>query len=210
MKTSDLLKMAWEAVEESGVPEHIQAVAFREAVEHLRAEDDDGGSESRTKQQEGRGRKGATRRKQQDADGDGAGPVDEDTFFARLADESGAEEKDLRDVLTLSGNTVHVAPATRKLGGSKAQGARNVTALVAGARAFGLGEDPINAIAVHDELKRKKLWDPNNFAAKHLGPLDGFNQGANRTELRTTSKWVGDFTSALDQALGRNRDEDQD
>jgi len=136
--------------------------------------------------------------------------VDEGTFFSRLADESDVEEKDLRDVLTLSGGTIHVAPATRKLGGSKAEGARNVTALVAGARAFGLGEDPINAIAVHDELKRKKLWYANNYASKHLVVLDGFNQVAEPTEIRTASKWDKEFRAAVDQALGRTEDENGD
>jgi hypothetical protein len=210
MDTSDLLKRAWEAVEASGVPEFLQEVAFREAVEHLRAESDtpvgagsghsDGDGNVKT-------RKKTTGRKQPAANSNADAPVDEDTFFSRLAEESGVDETDLRDVLALSGNTVHVTPATRKLGDSRAQGARNVTALVAGAKAFGLGEDPVDAIAVHDELKRKNLWDPNNFAGNHLGALAGFNQGANRTEIRTTSKWDKDFTDAVDQALGRNKDE---
>jgi hypothetical protein len=209
METSELLRRAWEAVKESGVPESLQEAAFHEAVEDLRAQNEGSPAKSPQKgKQDGPARKRSARaRKQPKADGDEAATVDEGTFFSRLADESGVAETDLRDVLALDGSTVHVTPATRKLGGSKSEGARSVTALVAGARAFGLGEEPINAIAVHDELKRKRLWDANNFAGKHLGALDGFNQGGNRTELVTTTKWVGEFGAAVNQALGRTEDE---
>jgi hypothetical protein len=209
MDTSELLKRAWEAVKATGVPESLQEAAFREAVEDLRAQNEESPAKSQKGKQDGPPRKrSTTARKQQKAGHDEATTVDEGTFFSRLADESGVDESDLRDVLALDGSTVHVTPATRKLGGSKSEGARNVTALVAGARAFGLGEEPINAIAVHDELKRKRLWDANNFAGKHLGELAGFNQGGKRTEMVSTTKWVGEFVAAVNQALGRNPDDE--
>lgn len=211
MDTSDLLKRAWEAVEKSGVPEPLQEVAFHEAVEHLRVEDESGPSESQTKRQDRRKRKKLTTpREQQDADGDGAAAEDDDTFFKRLADESGVAETDLRDVLSLAGNTVRVDPPSRKLGSSTAERARTVISLVAGARAYGLNERPVDAGAVREELQRKNVYDSGNFSSTHLGPLEGFNAGANRTEIKPTSKWDRDFSAAVEQALGRNKDQNGD
>ena len=102
---------------------------------------------------------------------------------------------------------MHVTPPTRKLGASKSEQAKTVIALVAGGRAFGLGERPINATAVRDEVKRKNCYDQANYATKHLGALDGFNRGGSSAEIVTTSKWVGEFAAAVAQALGRNENQ---
>jgi hypothetical protein len=133
----------------------------------------------------------------------GVDAPDESTFFAQIADESGVGEKELRDVLRLTkGGEVEVVPPTRKLGLSKADQAKTVIVLVAGARALGLGEDPVDADAVRKEAKRKRCFDQNNFAAKALSPLDGFNAGSNRNEIVLGSKWVGEFKAVVDKVRG--------
>jgi hypothetical protein len=146
METSELLRRAWKAVEESEVPEFMQEAAFREAVEHLRsgegAEPSEGGSGGGG-QRSGRGPSGGTRGRGRSSsraaasttNGDATASVDEGTFFSRLSDESGVPETDLRDVLSVSGGNVRVTPATRLLGTSKAEQARTVVALVTAARA---------------------------------------------------------------------------
>lgn len=215
MDTSELLRRAWAAVEESGVPESLHEAAFREAVEDLRASES-GASAAGTSVADTTGRVGRGRGKSQTkqkggvkaATAESTTPnIDDDTFFANLAHESGVPEDDLRDVLNLAGQKVHVTQATRKLGTSKAQQARTVTALVAGARAFGIGERPIDAAAVRAEVKRKNCYDENNYAGKALGEMDGFNRGGSTAEMVTTSKWVGEFVAAVNQALGRTEDE---
>ncbi len=116
-------------------------------------------------------------------------------------------ERDLRDVLQLTADgKVHVNPPSRKLGSSLSDQARTVIALVASARSKGLGEQPVKADAVRDELRRKHCYDPNNFSARHLGPLRGFNAGATRTEIVLTTKWVDDFKAAVNQAHERASD----
>lgn len=173
MEANELLRRAWEAVEASGVPESLYETAFREALDHLRAKE--GGSSSASTRDAGalgRRRGGPASRStgagSEAAKKQAAPSVDEDTFFATLAHESGVEETDLRDVLSLSGTNVHVTAATRVLGANKAQQARTITALVAGARGFGLGERPIDASAVRDEVKRKHAYDQSNYSTKHL------------------------------------------
>jgi hypothetical protein len=212
MDTSEVLRRAWEAVEKSGVPESLHAVALQAAVEDIRAQDGGGPGEessSVSTTPDGRGRSrtkahpGGRAASQEDA----AGVVDEAMFFSNLAAESGVNEKDLRDVLTYSGGAVHVSPPTRELGANVAEQARTVIALVAGARSYGMNERPVSADAVRAELERKRCYQSNHFAAKHLGPLRGFNAGATRAEIVTTSRWVDEFSAAVRQLLGRADEE---
>lgn len=214
METSELLRRAWQAVEKSGVPESMHAVALQAAVEDIRALEGGGSSETRgSGGTSGRGASGRSKTRSNRTRSKGASEqsevevVSEDTFFQVLAHESGVDEADLRDVLGLSGDKVHVTPPTRVLGGTKAHQARTITALVAGARAFGLGERPIDARAVRAEVKRKNAYDEANYAAKHLGELQGFNRGGTSAEMVTTSRWDRDFAAAVNQALGRAEDE---
>lgn len=133
----------------------------------------------------------------------GAEVPDESTFFSQIEEESGVVEKELRDVLRLTkSGVVEVVPPTRKLGSSKADQAKTVIVLVSGARAFGLEEDPVNAVAVREEAKRKRCFDSGNFASTALAPLDGFNAGSNRDEIVLGSKWVEEFKAAVDKVRG--------
>jgi hypothetical protein len=211
MDVDELMRQAWEAVKKSGIPEPLQEAAFKEAVAALREQESGGGGgggggNGRTST---RSKSAAKRKAVKAKDDDAASVPDEDTFFASLADESGVPEGDLRDVLqvTTTGK-VHVTPATRKLGSTKGEQARNIIALVAGARAHGLDEKPVNADAVRREVERKNAYLPNNFAAKHLGPLNGFNAGSNRDEIVLTSKWIGEFKDSVNKARGVTDEDD--
>lgn len=207
MDVDELIERAWKAVEKAGVSEAAQPAALQEAVAFLREHDGSGGGGNA-------GGEGSTRRKRGSAATRRSGPAepptedlpDEDTFFATLASESGVEETELRDVLLYRGGKVTVSPPTRKFGDSKTTQAKAITALVAGARAKGLGESTVRAELVHDELKRKQCWDQNNFN-KHLRALHGYNVGSDRSEIVTTSKWVSEFSDAVEQALGKSSDE---
>jgi hypothetical protein len=128
---------------------------------------------------------------------------DEDTFFKRIANESGVDESDIRDVLQLaSDGSVRVTVPTRRLGSSIADQARTVIVLVASARAYGLEERPVDTDKVRRELNRKGCYQQNNFASKHLSPLRGFN-ASGRNEIVLTSRWVDEFTEAVRQASGQ-------
>jgi hypothetical protein len=208
MNVDELIARAWKAVEKAGVPETAQPMALHEAVTFLResgGSGDGGGGSAAGKGSGARQRPRQTSNSPESAADD---LPDEDTFFATLASESGVKEEDLRDVLLYKNGKVTVPPPTRNFGTAKSAQAKNITALVAGARAKGLGESPVKAEAVRDELKRKQCWDATNFAAKHLGALQGFNGGSDRTEITATSKWVGEFKNAVAQALGTDDDDE--
>jgi hypothetical protein len=200
MDVDELLLRAWTAVEKANIPEKLQETAFKEAVAFLRGSADPA-SELPNKSRVAH----ATQRAPQ-ADTGGERTL-EDDFFTQLAYESGADEDDLRDILTLAQDgKVLVTPPTRNLGTSKAQQARTVVALVGGARSKGLGEKPINAEAVREELRRKGCYDRANHSS-HVGKMKGFNRGANSDELLPTSKWHEDFAVAIATALGRKSDD---
>jgi hypothetical protein len=206
METSELLKQAWKAVKDSGVPESMQEAAFREAVAELRSGGAAGPSAGAGERaaRKSRSHKASTVRAATPQRGERAAPaVDEAAFFTQLANESGVDEKDLRDVISLSGGNVHVTPPTRVLGSNTTEQAKTIIPLVAGARAFGLGERPVDAKAVRAELTRKHCLQSRKFAERHLGPLRGFNAGADSGQIVTTSRWVEEFAAALNRALGR-------
>jgi hypothetical protein len=213
MDVEELMRRAWEAVQKSGIPEPLQETALKEAVAALRGEQasgagDEGGGGRRSREGGGSSRRASSKRPSARARTASTEKVerkipDEATFFSTLAAESGVDEQDLRDVLQVTtAGKVHVTPVTRMLGDSEGEQARTVIALVAGARAHGLSELPVDAQAVRREVERKNCYQPNNFAAKHLGPLKGFNAGSNRNEIVLTSKWVGEFSAAVDKARG--------
>jgi hypothetical protein len=201
MEVEDVLRQAWKAVQKAGIPEALHEVAFKEAVDLLRSGKP---LESAKKPVVVKPKKRA-RNDDHEGESQPEDAPDEDTFFATLAEESGVPEADLRDILNLvDGRKVQVTPPSRTLGGNQKQQAQTVIALVAGARSRGLGEKPVNAGAVRDELKRKNCWSSGNFAGYHLGPMKGFNAGSNKEEILTTTRWVEEFKAAVDQAHGRN------
>lgn len=206
MDAEELISRAWSAVEKSGVPEALQAQAFTEALSFLKE-----GTKA-TKHSNAGSKAGEGKEKSSpDDEGDGTrGKGDEQsglTGVERLAQESGVAASDLTDILTISGDKVLVTPPTRRLGKNVAEQARTVITLVSAARAMALDEDPVSADAVRTELERKRCYQANNFAAKHLAPLNGLNAGANRNQIVLTSKWVAEFVAAVNAVHGRTGDE---
>jgi hypothetical protein len=219
MEPNEILKKAWEAVQASGVPESMYEAAFREAVAIVR--DEDGGTTQRLPGDRAAtgapirgGKKSGTRtaakgRRTDSADTSIPAP-DAATFFSQLAHESGVDETELRDILNVGADgKIHVTPPTRTVGGSKAEQARTVVALVAPARLIGLQENPVSAEALRRECQRKNCFDTNNFASTVIGGLDGVNYGGSKAEIVLTSKWVSDFKTAVNRAHGRSSDSDK-
>lgn len=213
MDVNELMKKSWESVVQAGIPEALQAEAFKEAVDYLRAGEIQQGTDgshrgssaatsggAKPKMRTGRGGESRTTPQPQKDDSLGDLP-DRDTFFANLARESGIDESVLKDVLQYTDEGgIHVLPPAKDLGSSKSAQARTVIALVAGARAHGLGEDPVDVVAVRAEMKKKRCYDRSNFSF-HLRPLKGFNSNPSGG-LVLTSKWISDFSAAIATATG--------
>lgn len=209
MNTNELLSEAWKAVEEAGVPGHLQETAFKEAVQYLKEAERAADVGASTDSGIPRGRPGRARgTKAPEKDRQNAAAVTASDFFSRLATESGVEENELRQVLRLDddGRTVKVDQPTRQLGSNKAAQARTVTVLVSGARFGGLDEHPVSASAVRTECDRKRCYDNSNYA-KHVGSLKGFNMDG-RDKVVVNPKWVEEFDEAVGRLLERPADDD--
>lgn len=212
MDVDELLLRAWEAVKKAGLPEPVQGVALKEAVRYLRDEQAEAssrpGAGGRSKAKRNGVQRGQKTRQGDPADA--VQTVDESTFFSQLANESGVDEHDLRDILNFTADgRVQVSPPTKDLGRSAAEQAKSVLALVASARSVGLGERPVDAEAVRREVERKRCYQPNNFASKHLGPMKGFNAGSTKKEILVTSRWLDDFKAAVATVQGPTGADDE-
>lgn len=196
MNVRDVLKAAWEAVEASGVPEHLHDTAFKAALEHLGGDVDgaDGTPPSRRSKQQWLP---SDRAKQHD----GRGGED---FFARLARDTGVQEDDLRHVFLIEDDDgVELLPSARELGATNSDRMRTITALIGGARVGGFGENPVSAKAVRDVCKAKNCLD-RNFS-KRVGEMRGFRV-AGGARIAPTPKWRDDFADAMKRVLGSGGD----
>jgi len=195
MDVEELISRAWRAVVKAEVPEALQPLALKEAIDHLR-EAENGQGSSAVKGKGDEGEKRPRRKRVQPKRTDSTEGVSEDDFFSQLAMESGVDEAVLKDVLQFKDGAVHVIPPTRLLGGSKAEQTRRVVALVAGSYAHGLDQSPVSADAVRQEAKRKRCFDPGNFSSD-LKAMKGFSPGSKRTEILAGSKWLDEFNEAI-------------
>ena len=193
MEVEELLRRAWKAVESSGVPDGMQELAFKEAIEFLKVEQS-GVDASASPKHERRSPKSA----KSGDEGSGQGEV-----LEKLAHEAGVDLHEVTDVLQVTEDgKVQVTTRTSDLGKNTAEQARTVIVLVASARAIGMDEGPVVADAVREELQRKRCYQQNNFASTHLGPLKGFNSGG-RNEIVITSQWIDEFKAALARIHGK-------
>jgi hypothetical protein len=201
MDADELLRLAWEAVKKSQVPQSLQGVAFTEAVAFIRAGELRSSPPAADRPGETRGAPGRRAGKRHAPVSGG------DDFFARLADESGVDEAELQEVLHLEddGKTVRVAPPARRLGKTKSEQAKTVITLVAGARHAGLGEIPVSVENVRAECKKKGCYDRTNFAQYHVGRLQGFNLKGrgDSAQVLVNAKWVAEFDAAIARVVGR-------
>ena len=129
--------------------------------------------------------------------------ISEDQFFSQLTIESGFSEIDLRNVFHLaSDGVVNLLLASKDLGAKRAEQARTVIVLVAGARAYGLGERPVISNFVRDQARRRNCYDDKKFVSDDLAALKGFHSGS-KGEILVTPRWLEEFRQAMNRALGR-------
>jgi hypothetical protein len=128
--------------------------------------------------------------------------VPEHRFFSELGKESGFSEHDLRSVFDVANDgNVNLLTPSRGLGANRAEQARTVIVLIAGARAHGLGERPVNLDSVRAVVQRKNCYDSKKFVSDDLGGLKGFRPGS-KGYIVVTPRWLDEFKPAIDRVLG--------
>lgn len=193
MDTAELLKQAWTAVDESGVPPELYETAFTLAISHL-----SGAAGTPTMAPP----TPVTAIGAGPAAGVQESPADSDGIYARLSTESGVSESDIREVILIEPDgTIAVLAPGRQLGNSNAARARTVASLLAGVYFGGLNKRSIPLEVLREACDDRGCYDQTNFKSKHIGTHDALSVRQNDVHINQ-SKWVVAFESAVSQARG--------
>jgi hypothetical protein len=197
MEVTEVLKKAWSAVENAGLPEHVQPIGFREAVRLLAPD----GSVTASAKRSAVARRGAgdTGSAGGDSTGDGGVSVGENEIYDRVVEHTGADRERLEQLLHLDDDGVRVSLPGLRLGTNNAERTRAVAQILTIARGFGLEENETPLEVIRSECARLKVYDSANFSA-HIATLTGYvvnGSGQNR-RLRAKSPGIQAFPALVD------------
>ena len=205
MSASSVLKEAWAAVEEAGLPDRLHEVAFREAVRLIapppaeapvpRQLGQSNGARTLNTASAGAG-VGATQ-------GEGALTISEDELVRKVASGTGADADALSNLIYIDGGVLRLTLPGIKLGRNNADRTRTIAALFTVIRSFGLDEDDTSVELVREEAQRLKCYDTANFASQ-LKALQGFvikGAGVNR-RIQAKGPGINDFPALVAKLAG--------
>ena len=208
---SEVLKEAWSAVEDAGLPEKIQEVAFREAVRlvaplEARSMSPDrsgtasaGGSVTHGPELNGSGGP-------KNGGGDGAAgsiTLSEKGLVQKVAAGTGADAEQLESLIHVDDGKLRVSLPGFKLGKNNADRTRAIAAIFTIVRSFGLDEDDTSVELVREEAQRLKCYDSANFSSQ-LKALQGFvtkGAGVNR-RIQAKGPGISEFPNLVSKLAG--------
>ncbi len=205
MEVSTLLKKAWSAVEDAGLPDEIQPLAFREAVRLLSpVEGAQAGARSGGVKPGGDGgNKGAANGDSNG--GQGAVVVTEDEIYDRVATQTGIDRHKLEALVHLDDDGLRISLPGLKLGKTNSDRARAVAQILTVTRGFGLAESETSLEVIRTECDRLKVYDSANFSA-HIKGLSGYvisGTGPNR-RLRAKGPGIQAFATLVEGLVGES------
>lgn len=201
MELAESIKTAWTAVEESGVPDDMQELAFREALRSLLGTARHNGATA------GAGRvHPAPQFKQADDDGNGEQQFNasEEEVIQRVSEETGVAVEKLEAVFHIDGEVVKLIGPHGKYGSSTSDQARNVARIVTVVRKLGMGHADTTFETIKDACESKHCYDSKNFASQHMPKIDGFvvkGEGRSR-RLEAKGGGISSFSDLIDKVLG--------
>ena len=213
MDTTELLKKAWEAVVNSGVPSELQGIALTAAVDDLRGLNP--ASPASTPPAGGRTpitRKATSARSASPSASQGSQSILDDVggadeFFRAIAHETGVNEQDLRDVFHVEGGAVELKVPAKNLGANTKAKTVTIAALLGGAVFAGTSHSRLPFKDIHTVCKAKKCFDQAN-GSTNIKATPGFAAVGAATSQALTHKsgWEGEFASAVARALAKADD----
>ncbi|NMR21734.1 hypothetical protein [Cellulomonas fimi] len=185
MDVKQVLADAWEAVEGSGVPEGLHAVAFEQAVrliarpEASSAQGSTPGSTEASPSAPSRGATNPSKGVPVRKPGNGIAPSDdaslihdEDAFFETFASESHVDAETLRRVYYVKDGRIRIGLTKRALGKTEADSNRTVATLLAGVRWYVNGDPALKIGEVRDAAGVIGYQVSRNLS-KHLEGVSG-------------------------------------
>jgi hypothetical protein len=206
MELSESIKAAWAAVEESGIPDHMQELAFREALRNLLGTSQPGYVGQKLS-------KPTTPSSSGDGGGTGAEPdetlasaVDEAQVMSAVSEHFGISADRLEQVFHVDAGVVKLTVNHTKLGASTADKTRTAAQVVTVVRKVGMGQADTPFDIIRAECERKHHYDSKNFVTKHLPNIPGFvikGDGKNR-RLEAKGGGIAAFPALIDKILGES------
>jgi hypothetical protein len=168
MEPSEVIRRAWEIVQESGVPESLHGVAFTEAVSLIAGPGRPiGRSDVSGRNDSARGDTGST------SEGGKRGTIDTDDALMKFAAEAGIDAAELMDVFYFDPDgTPHMNVPARKLGGTTTARAKAVATAITAAYYFAEDDTQVEIEKIRAECERLKCYDGKNFI-NHLTSAAG-------------------------------------
>lgn len=200
MDLAESIKTAWTAVEESGVPDHMQALAFKEALRSLL------GTAPHNASTAGAGRvPSGPQFKQTDDDADGEQRFNaSEEVIQRVSHETGVAVEKLEAVFHIEGEVVKLIGPHGKYGSRTADQARNVARIVTAVRKLGMGHADTSFEIIRDACESKHCYDSKNFASQHMPKIDGYvvkGDGRGR-RLEAKGGGIASFPDLIDKVVG--------
>jgi hypothetical protein len=207
MEVSELLRRAWTAVEEAGLPEKIHEVAFREAMRVLIP---GAGGTSVTAVRPAKPSRavsgtGGSRSAGAGSDGDGGINVTEGEIFDKVVEHTGVDRDKLDKIVHLDGEVLRVSIPGIRLGKNNAEKTRVVAQILTIVRGFGLDENETSLEVIRAEATRLKCYDTANFSS-HVAKLSGYvitGSGANR-RIRAKAGGIQAFPALVEKLSGES------
>lgn len=211
MDISEILKKAWQAVEQANLPEDLRPAAFTAAVRLM--EDDEGGSRSVAPKRGGSGGSAhatsTKRAKREDTEDPsfvreavGSATVSSDEFFERLAAETEVGRESLEEIFHFTDGGPRLNIVARRLGPTLKVRMETISTLITVARHAGLGESATASGVVRAECERLNSLD-RNFST-YVASLPGIlYSGPSSTKVfRVRPQAISGFPSVVGRILG--------
>lgn len=207
MEASEVLKNAWSAVQDAGLPDEIRPLAFREAVRLLAPASCTGGKGrpgSATGKLGGGGDEGSLGGDDLNS-GNGGVAVGEEQIYDRVVAQTGVERDKLERIVHLDDDGLRLSLAGLKLGRNNAERARTVAQVLTITRGFGLEENETSLELIRTECTRLKIYDSANFSS-HISKLSGYVVNGSGTNRRVRAKGPGiqAFPALVDSLLSES------
>jgi hypothetical protein len=201
MDVAESIKAAWEAVEKSGVPEHMQQLAFREALRALLGTSAPPAKKAaHTPAPPPSGTDDKT-----DGTDDPTSTVNEADVYAAVAAETDVPVEKLEQVFHIDGGAVKLLGASTKYGSANAEKARNIALIVTVVRKFGMHQADTAFEVIKTACESKHAYDVGNFASKHMPSVPGcVIKGDNKKRLEAKTGATAAFVTVVDKVLGES------
>lgn len=206
MEVAESIKAAWAAVEESGVPEHMQKRAFKEALRALLGTTAPAAPRKPAPPKPPGGGGGGAADSGDEGSGDDAGSfaVNEGEVMAAVSEETGVTVEKLEKVFHIDSGVVKLVGLGAKYGSTTADKARNIALIVTVVRKLGMSDGDTSFEVIKDACDSKHAYDSTNFAPRHMPSVTGCVVKGDRKNRRLEAKGAGitAFSDVVDKVLG--------